>query len=58
MIRFFKAVINEIKKVSWLTLYEAINKTAIVLIFVLLITSLVHLFDLGITGILRGLINE
>ncbi|KXB58794.1 preprotein translocase subunit SecE [Gemelliphila asaccharolytica] len=53
MIKFLKAVVTEIKKVSWPTMPELLRKTAIVIFSVAIIMAFIYFVDLGISTVLR-----
>lgn len=49
---FFREVINEIKKVTWPTKKEWINHTIVVTVFVVVMTAVVGLIDLGLSKLI------
>ena len=44
---FYKQVVAELRKVIWPTRKELVTYTTVVVVFVLIITSVVAVFDLG-----------
>lgn len=55
MIKFFKEVISEMKKVSWPTGNELVKKTSIVIFSVCLVMAFIYAVDLGISTLIRNL---
>lgn len=55
MIRFFKDVRLELKKVTWPTKKQAVKNTLVVIIFLIIVGILVFLIDLLFQGIFRNL---
>ena len=55
MIRFFKDVKFELKKVTWPTKKQAVKNTLVVIIFLIIVGVLVFLIDLLFQGIFRNL---
>ena len=45
--RFFREIISELRKVIWPTRNELLTYTAVVIVFVTIITAIVALLDLG-----------
>lgn len=56
MIRFFKDVKVELKKVTWPTKKQAVKNTVVVLIFLIIIGLFVFLIDLLFQGAAKSLI--
>ena len=50
MLRFFKKVVSEMKKVSWPTFNELVRKTLIVIVVVGILMLFSYVVDLGITA--------
>jgi preprotein translocase subunit SecE len=44
---FYKQVVSELRKVIWPTRKELVTYTSVVVVFVLIITTVVAVFDLG-----------
>ncbi len=55
MIRFFKDVKFELKKVTWPTKKQAVKNTLVVIVFLIIVGVLVFLIDLLFQGIFRNL---
>lgn len=53
MFSFFKAVVSEMKKVSWPTFPELVKKTSIVIFSMLLLMVFIYFVDLGISTLIR-----
>ena len=53
MIRFFKNVAAEMRKVSWPTFSELVRKTLIVIVVVGILMLFSYIVDLGITAGIR-----
>ncbi len=53
MLKFFKGVVAEMKKVSWPTGFELIKKTAIVIFTVSLVMAFTYVVDLAISTAIR-----
>ncbi len=55
MVRFFKDVRLELKKVTWPTKKQAVKNTLVVIVFLIIVGVLVFLIDLLFQGIFRNL---
>ena len=53
VLRFFKKVVSEMKKVSWPTFNELVRKTLIVIVVVGILVLFSYVVDLGITAGIR-----
>ncbi len=56
LIKYFKEVWNELKKVSWPTRKDTIAYTVSVLVFIVIFAVIIGLFDLGLTNALKPLL--
>lgn len=49
---FFAEVIEELKKVTWPDYPQLKNATLVVLVFVIIVSAIIWLMDLGVRGIM------
>ena len=55
MFRFLRKVVEELKKISWPTLFETYRKTLVVFCFMAILVGFCYAVDLGITTAIRHL---
>ena len=55
--RFFKECKAEVKKVTWPTKEQLVHNTAIIIVFVAIVTVILSLLDLGFTKLFSLLTN-
>lgn len=53
--RYFKEMIGEVKKLTWLTAKDLAKHTAAVLIFVLAMALVIYVLDIGFSAGVQGL---
>ncbi|NLB43225.1 MAG: preprotein translocase subunit SecE [Clostridiales bacterium] len=53
VVKYFRGVISETKKVSWPSRKELINTTIVVVSFILIFSVIVGLIDLGLGALLE-----
>ncbi|NLC44553.1 MAG: preprotein translocase subunit SecE [Clostridiales bacterium] len=53
IVKYFRGVVSEVKKVSWPSRKELINTTIIVVSFILIFSVIVGLIDLGLGTLLE-----
>ncbi|NLC43286.1 MAG: preprotein translocase subunit SecE [Clostridiales bacterium] len=53
IVKYFRGVVSEVKKVSWPSRKELINTTIIVVSFILIFSVIVGLIDLGLGALLE-----
>jgi preprotein translocase subunit SecE len=55
--RFTDETVDELKKVTWPDTDQLRNSTFVVLVFVLIVSAIIWLMDLGARAVLRAIIN-
>lgn len=53
IVKYFRGVVSEVKKVSWPSRKELINTTIVVVSFILIFSVIVGLIDLGLGALLE-----
>jgi preprotein translocase subunit SecE len=53
IVKYFRGVVSEVKKVSWPSRKELINTTIVVVSFILIFSVIVGLIDLGLGTLLE-----
>jgi preprotein translocase subunit SecE len=56
-IQFLREVKVELKKVTWSSRKQTLGSTAVVIVLVLIISLFLGIVDIGLTGILRGVLG-
>lgn len=55
--RFTDETVDELKKVTWPDTDQLRNSTFVVLVFVLIVSAIIWLMDVGARAVLRSIIN-
>ncbi len=53
IVKFFRSVISEMKKVTWPTRKELVNYTIVVIVVVIIVAAVVGVMDLGFGQLLQ-----
>ena len=56
-LKFFRETKSEVKKVSWPSRTQLIHNTAVILAFVVIMTVVLFLFDLGFEKLLSSIVG-
>jgi len=54
---YFKSILSEMKKVSWMTRDQIINSTIIVGVFAIIISIFLFVLDYGLSELVKVLFN-
>lgn len=54
---FFMEVVDELKKVTWPDAAQLKNSTLVILVFVLIVSAIIWVMDLGVRGIISVIMD-
>ena len=54
---FFGEVMDELRKVTWPDTEQLKNATLVIIVFVIIVSAIIWLMDLGVRGVLRFIMS-